>query len=47
MWACRKEIGSYMLFMSCVCYAFVRICLLVPCVHLLERADLLAGVCDI
>ena len=31
-------------FLSCVCYAFARVCLYVPCGHLLgwERADLLA-----
>ena len=26
--------GSFMLFLSCVCYAFVRVCLLLPCGHL-------------
>ena len=26
-----------MLFMSCVCYAFVRVCLYVPCGHLLGK----------
>ena len=29
--------GSFMLFMSCFCYAFVRVCLLMPCGHLLEK----------
>ena len=29
---------SFMLFLSCFCYAFVRICLLMPCGHLLEEA---------
>ena len=29
--------GSLMLFLSCVCYAFVRVCLLVPCGHLLGK----------
>ena len=36
-----------MLFLSCVCYAFVRVCILLPCGHCLERADLLALVCDV
>ena len=36
-----------MLFLSCVSYAFVRVCLLLPCGHLLGRAELLAFVCDI
>ena len=36
-----------MFFPSCVCYALVRICLYVPCDHLLERADLLAFVCGV
>ena len=35
-----------MLFLSSFCYAFVCVCLLMPCGHLLERADLLALVCD-
>ena len=34
-------------FLSCVCYAFVSVCLYVPCGHLLERADLLALVCGV
>ena len=29
------------------CYAFVHFCLLMPCYHLLGRADLLALVCDV
>ena len=29
--------GSFMLFLSCVCYAFVRFCLLMPCGHLLGK----------
>ena len=30
--------GSFMIFfLSCVCYAFVRICLFVPCGHLLGK----------
>ena len=28
-------LGSFMLFLSCFCYAFVRVCLLMPCGHLL------------
>ena len=28
---------SFMLFLSCVCYAFVRVCLLMPCGHLLGK----------
>ena len=27
--------GSFMLFLPCICFAFVRICLCVPCGHLL------------
>ena len=34
-----------MLFLSGFCYAFMRICLLMPRSHLLGRADLLAIVC--
>ena len=33
-----------MFFLSCIFYAFVCVCLHVPCGHLLERADLLAFV---
>ena len=29
--------GSFMLFLSCFCYAFVRVCLLVSCGNLLGR----------
>ena len=29
--------GSFMLFLSCFCYVFVRICLLMPCGHLLGK----------
>ena len=29
--------GSFMLFLLCVCYAFVRVCLLLPCGHLLGK----------
>ena len=29
--------GSFLLFLSCVCYAFVRICLFMPCGHLLGK----------
>ena len=29
--------GSYMLFLSCFCYAFVHVCLLTPCGHLLIK----------
>ena len=38
--------GSFVLFMPCVCHAFasVHYCLVVTC---LERADLLALVCDV
>ena len=28
-----------MLFLSCVCYTFVRVCLLMPCGHLLGKGD--------
>ena len=36
-----------MLFLLCVCYAFMCICLFLPCGHLLGGADLLALVCDV
>ena len=29
--------GLFMLFLSCFCYAFVRVCLLIPCGHLLGK----------
>ena len=29
--------GSFVLFLSFFCYAFVRVCLLVPCGHLLGK----------
>ena len=29
--------GSFMSFLSCICYAFVRFCLLMPCGHLLGK----------
>ena len=29
--------GSFMLFLSCFCYAFVRVCLLMPCGQLLGK----------
>ena len=29
--------ASFMLFLSCVCYAFVCVCLLMPCGHLLGK----------
>ena len=29
--------GSFMIFLSCVCYVFVRVCLLLPCGHLLGK----------
>ena len=29
--------GSFMFFLSCVCYAFVRVCLFVSCSHLLGK----------
>ena len=34
-------------FLSCVCYAFVRVCLYVPCGHLLGKANHLALVCGV
>ena len=30
--------GSFMFFLSCVCYAFVHVCLFVPCGHLLGKS---------
>ena len=29
--------GSFMFYLSCVCYAFVQVCLFVPCGHLLGK----------
>ena len=29
--------GSFMLVLSCMCYAFLRVCLLMPCGHLLGK----------
>ena len=42
----RKSLGSFALFMSCVCHAFTSVlcCLVVTC---WKRADLLAFVCDV
>ena len=37
----------FYVFLSCVCYAFVRVHLYVPCGHLRERAYLLALVCGV
>ena len=34
-------------FLFCVCYAFVRICLLVPCGQQLGKVDFLALVCGV
>ena len=34
-------------FLSCVCYAFVRVCLFVPCGHQWERAYLLVLICGV
>ena len=31
--------GSFMIFLSCVCYAFVHFCLYVPCGHLLGKGQ--------
>ena len=39
--------GSFVLFLSCFCYAFIHACLLMPCGHLLGKADLLALVFDV
>ena len=36
-----------MLFVYCVCYTLVRVCLSMPGGHLLGKGDLLALVCDI
>ena len=47
----KKDLTSFVdllcFFLSCVYYAFVRVCLFVPCGRLLERADLLALVCGV
>ena len=39
--------GSFVLFLLCVYYAFMCICLFLPCGHLLGGAGLLALVCDV
>ena len=39
--------GSFMLFLSCLCYAFVCVGLLMHCSHLLGKGYLLALVCDV
>ena len=39
--------GSFMLFLSYVCYAFLCLCLLMRCGHLLGKGWLLALVCDV
>ena len=39
--------NSDLINLSCFCYDFVRICLYVPCGHLLGRADLFALVCGV
>ena len=36
-----------MFFLSCVCFAFVSVCLYVLCGHLLGKDDLLALVCSV
>ena len=36
-----------MFFLFCICYAFVSVCLFVPCDPCWERADLLALVCGV
>ena len=33
-----------MLYLSCVCYTFVHVCLLMPCGHLRGKSDLLAPI---
>ena len=33
----RGFYGYFMLFLSCFCYAFVRVCLYVPCGQLLGK----------
>ena len=33
--------GSFMFFLSCVCYAFVCVCLYVPSGHLLDKGCVL------
>ena len=39
--------GALMLFLSCFCYTFVRISLLMPCGQLLGKCDPFALVCDV
>ena len=34
---CVTKVTHCMFFLSCVCYAFVRVCLYVPCGHLLGK----------
>ena len=38
--------GAFMLFLSCFCYTFVRVSLLMPCGQLLGKCDPFALVCD-
>ena len=33
----RYCLWTFMCFLSCACYAFVRVCLFVPCGHLLAK----------
>ena len=36
-----------MFFSVLFCYAFMHVCLLMPCGHLMGKADLLALACDV
>ena len=38
---------TYVISVLFLCYSFVRVCLLIPCGHLLERAELLALFCNV
>ena len=34
---CFSAVDLFYVFLSCVCYVFVRVCLIVPCGNLLEK----------
>ena len=37
LFLCEGFVFDFYVFLSCVCYAFVRVCLFVPCGHLLGK----------
>ena len=38
LFQCGTSFVEFLFFLSCVCYAFVRVCLYVPCGHLLGKS---------